>query len=58
MIGDFMTKLLQGALLRKFRDQIMGVIQAQYPGPRKAQPGKGKPRKGKEYIDFKIWSYR
>jgi hypothetical protein len=32
MIGDFMTKPLQGALFRKFRDQIMGVIQAQDPG--------------------------
>ena len=58
MIGDFMTKPLQGALLRKFRDQIMGVIPAQDPGPGKsqpgkaqtgkAQPGKGKPKKGKE----------
>ena len=42
MIGDFMTKPLQGALFRKFRDQIMGVIPAQDPGP-----GKPKPRKGK-----------
>ena len=58
MIGDFMTKPLQGALFRKFRDQIMGVIPAQdtgqgksHPGnakPGKAQPGKGKPKKGKE----------
>ena len=38
MIGDFMTKLTQGALFRKFRDQIMGVTPAQDPGP-------GKPRK-------------
>jgi hypothetical protein len=39
MIGDFMTKPLQGALLfRKFRDQIMsmGVVPAQNPGPGKA----------------------
>ena len=32
MIGDFMTKPLQGALFWKFRDQIMGVIPAQDPG--------------------------
>jgi hypothetical protein len=32
MIGDFMTKPLQGALFWKFRDQIMGVV----PGPGKA----------------------
>ena len=60
MIGDFMTKRLQGALLRKFRDQIMGVILAQNPGPGKSkpvkvktgkvQPGKGKKKKGKECI--------
>jgi hypothetical protein len=37
MIGDFMTKPLQGALFRKFRDQIMGVVPAQDPGP---GPGK------------------
>ena len=40
IIGDFMTKPLQGALFRKFRDQIMGVIPAQDPGPGKSQPGK------------------
>ena len=60
MIGDFMTKPLQVALFRKFRDQIMGVIPAQGPGPGKSQqgnsqpgktqPGKGRPNKGKEYI--------
>ena len=58
MIGDFMTKPLQGDMFRKFIDQIMGVIPAQDPGPGKsqpgkektgkAQPGKGKPKKGKE----------
>ena len=37
MIGDFMTKPLQGALFRKFRDQIMGVVPAQDPGPGKAR---------------------
>jgi hypothetical protein len=29
MIGDFMTKPLQGALFWKFKDQIMGVVPAQ-----------------------------
>jgi hypothetical protein len=38
MIGDFMTKPLQGALFRKFRDQIMGVTPAKDPGPGKAGP--------------------
>ena len=60
MIGDFMTKPIQGDLFCKFRDQIMGVILAQDPRPRKSQPGKtqpgkahpekGKPKKGREYI--------
>jgi hypothetical protein len=36
MIRDFMTEPLQGALFRKFRDQIMGVVPAQDPGPGKA----------------------
>ena len=45
MIGDFSTKPLQGALFRKFRDHIMGVIPAQDPGP-----GKGELRKGKESL--------
>jgi hypothetical protein len=35
MIADFMTKPTQGALFKKFRDQIMGVIPAQSPGPGK-----------------------
>jgi hypothetical protein len=54
MIGDFMTKPLQGALFRKFRDQIMGVMPARDPGPGKAKPRNGdldthkvKPSKGK-----------
>jgi hypothetical protein len=37
MIRDFMTKPLQGALFRKFRDHIMGVVPAQDPGPGKAK---------------------
>jgi hypothetical protein len=54
MIGDYATKLLQGALFRKFRDQIMGVTPAQDPGPGKTDGGlsktetnKSKPKKGK-----------
>jgi hypothetical protein len=35
MIANFMTKPTQGALYRKFRDQIMGVVPAQDPGPGK-----------------------
>jgi hypothetical protein len=31
MIGDFMTKPLQGAKFRKFRDQLMGVVPAGDP---------------------------
>jgi hypothetical protein len=50
MIGDFVTKPLQGALLRKFRDQIMGVTPAQDPGPGKTDSNVGKiknnPNKG------------
>ena len=37
MVGDFMTKPLQGALFRKFRDQIMGVVRVQDPGKGKAK---------------------
>jgi hypothetical protein len=54
MIGDYATKPLQGALFRKFRDQIMGVTPAQDPGPAKTDSGvvktetrKTKPIKGK-----------
>jgi hypothetical protein len=32
MIMDYMTKPTQGALFKKFRDQIMGVVEAQGPG--------------------------
>jgi hypothetical protein len=55
MIRDFMTKPLQGALFQKFRDQIMGVVPAQDPGPEKAKTKIDelythtvKPMKGKE----------
>jgi len=60
MIGDFMTKPLQGALFRKFRDQIMGVIQAQDPGPGKEKQvndklstHKGTPEGGKKVTNKK-----
>ena len=51
MIGDFATKPLQGALFRKFRDQIMGVISTMDPGPGKPKSStsnKPKTRKGKK----------
>jgi hypothetical protein len=45
MIGDFMTTpTQQGALFIKFRDQIMGIVSAQDPGP-------GKPKQTKIYKD-------
>jgi len=54
MIGDYTTKPLQCALFRKFRDQVMGVVPAQDPGPGKtdrnigkSDTAKSKPRKGK-----------
>ena len=37
-----MTKALQGALFKKFRDQIMGVIPVQMPGPGKVVAAKNK----------------
>jgi hypothetical protein len=51
MIGDFAAKPHQGALFRKFRDQIMGVTPARDPGPGKTDSNVGKiknnPKKGK-----------
>jgi hypothetical protein len=54
MIGDYATKPLQGALFRKFRDQIMGVTPARDPGPVttysgviKTETSKTNPSKGK-----------
>jgi hypothetical protein len=54
VIGDYATKPLQGALFRKFRDQIMGVTPARDLGPGKTDDGVGKtetkkinPKKGK-----------
>ena len=40
MIGDFATKPLQGALSRKFRDQIMGVVTAKTPDNRETEATK------------------
>jgi hypothetical protein len=55
MIGNFGTKPVQGAPFKKFRDEIMGVIPAKYPGPGKANllnsksdKEKCKPTKGKK----------
>jgi hypothetical protein len=55
MITDLMTKPLQCALFWKFRDQIMGLVPAQDPGPGKAKmkidesnSHTDKPMKGKE----------
>ena len=47
MTGDYMTKPVQGAPFRKFRDQIMGVVPAQDPGIGKLKSKQVKPRKGK-----------
>jgi hypothetical protein len=54
MIGDYATKPLQGALFRKFRDQIMVVTPVRDPGPGNTDGGvikteinKIKPYKGK-----------
>ena len=37
MIGDYTTKTIQGAMFRKFRDKIMGVIPAADPVPGKVK---------------------
>jgi hypothetical protein len=42
MIGDYAIKPLQGALFRKFRDHIMGVVPARDPGPGKTYGSVGK----------------
>ena len=42
MVGDYMTKPLQGALFRKFRDQIMGVTPLIQPGTDKIETKNGK----------------
>ena len=57
MIGDYATKPVQGALFRKFRDQIMGVVPAQEPGTGKSktkidesETHKIKPTKGNKKV--------
>ena len=40
MTGDFWTKPEQGAMFKRFRDQIMGVVAQPDPGPGKAKVGK------------------
>jgi hypothetical protein len=50
MTGDFMTKPNQGSTFTKFRDQLMGVVPAKGPGPRKPKPNpwiKVEPRSSK-----------
>ena len=39
MTGDFMTKPNQGSTFTKFRDQLMGVVEAKGPGARKPKVG-------------------
>jgi hypothetical protein len=48
VVGDYAVKPLQGALFRKFRDQIMGVTPAQDPGPGKTNNGVGKTKTSKK----------
>jgi hypothetical protein len=47
MLGDYATNPLQGALLQKFRDHIMGVTLARDPGPGKTNIGVGKTKTSK-----------
>jgi hypothetical protein len=37
MIGDYATKPLQGAVFKKFRDLIMGVVPVKDPEPIKSK---------------------
>jgi hypothetical protein len=50
MTSDFWTKPNQGAVFTRFRDQLMGVVEAKGPGTRKPKVGKPevKPKVGKE----------
>jgi hypothetical protein len=55
MIADFATKPLQGALFKKFRDMIMGVVPAEDPATTKLKMTKptnnesvSRPRKAKK----------
>ena len=53
MIGDYIMKPLQGALFHKFRDQIMGVVPAQDPGPDKNKSPKEEKKIAKKTITIK-----
>ena len=44
MVGDYMTKPLQGALFRRFRDIIMGIAPT-ITRPKKMKSSKPKPKK-------------
>jgi hypothetical protein len=48
MIGDYVTKPLQGALFRKFRDQLIGVTPSRDLGPGKTDSGVGKTKTSKK----------
>jgi hypothetical protein len=49
MTSDFWTKPNQGATFTKFRDQLMGVVEAKGPGSRKPKgPGQPKPKVAEE----------
>ena len=61
MTGDYATKPLQGKLFKKFRDQVMGVVPVQDPGPGKPKPKsskkdtiKSKPKSGKTKLNSKV----
>jgi hypothetical protein len=54
MILDYATKPLQGALFRKFRDQIMGVVPAKNSGPGKTDHNIGKSATAKRKTDRNI----
>jgi hypothetical protein len=55
MIGDFATKLLQGALFLKFRDQIMGATPARDPGPGKTDSNVGKIKTSLRKAKQNVW---
>jgi hypothetical protein len=55
MIGDFATKPLQGALFRKFRDQILGVTPARDPGPGKTDSNVEKSKTSLRKAKQNVW---
>jgi hypothetical protein len=58
MIGDYMTKPLQGALFCKFRDLIMGVVPVQGRQKGKSTSKDLKPRKQSLAPSKKDWHHR